>query len=95
VPLKELNSVQSKNGKNDCSKKSGRLQIERKKSGISKKQHALQTFNVFPENVASESEVERPVVVMVASHGQLLARNQVRCAQLQSFEHHHDMDVTR
>jgi len=93
VPLKELNSVQSENGKKDCSKKSGRLQIERKNSGISKKQQALQTFNVFPENVASESEAERPVVVKVASHGQLWARNQVRCAQPQSFEHHHDMDV--
>ncbi|CAK9220090.1 unnamed protein product [Sphagnum troendelagicum] len=30
VPLKELNSVQPENGKKDCSKKSGRLQIERK-----------------------------------------------------------------
>jgi hypothetical protein len=95
VPLKELNSVQSENGKNDYSKKSGKLQIERKKSGISKKQHALQTFNVFPKNVASELEVERPVVVMVASHGQLWAKNQVRCVQPQSFEHHHDMDVAR
>jgi hypothetical protein len=95
VPLKELNSVQPENGKKDCSKKSGRLQIERKKSGISKKQQALQTFNVFPENVASESEAERPVVVKVASHGELWARNQVRCAQPQSFEHHHDMDVAR
>jgi hypothetical protein len=38
VPLKELNSVPLENGKNDCNKKSGKLQIERKKSGISKKQ---------------------------------------------------------
>jgi len=38
VPFKELNSVQPENGKKDCSKKNGRLQIERKKSGISKKQ---------------------------------------------------------
>jgi len=95
VPLKELNGVQPENGKKDCSKKSGRLQTERKKSGISKKQQALQTFNVFPENVASESGAERPIVVKVASHGQIWARNQVRCAQPQSFEHHHDMDVAR
>ncbi len=95
MPLKELNGVQPENGKKDSSKKSGRLQIERKKSGISKKQQALQTFNIFPENVASESEAERPVVVKVASHGQLWARNQVRCAQPQSFEHPHDMDVAR
>ncbi len=87
--------MQPENGKNDCNKKSGRLQIERKKSGISKKQHALQTFNVFPENVANELEAEKHVVVMVASHGQLWAINQIRCAQPQSFEHHHDMDVAR
>jgi len=95
VPLKKLNTVQPENGKNDCSKKNGSLQIERKKSGISKKQQALQTFNVFPENVASESEAERPIVVMVASHGQLWAINQGKCVQPQSVEHHHDMDVAR
>ncbi len=60
-----------------CSRKMAKITAAKKvaccrlrgKIVVYPKKAAIANFQRFPENVANESEAERHVVVMVASHG--------------------------